>query len=172
MAILIETHAGLSWGSSGEAFVNSKDVRRTFPLLLLLLAGSGCAALIYEIVWLQLLQLVIGSSAVSLGLLLAVYMGGLCLGSALLPRIISPAQNPLRIYAWIELGIAALGLLVLWGMPLVGRLYLFGATGGMEGIVLRGLVASVCLLPPTLLMGASLPAIARGWKRAQPGFLC
>jgi len=58
-------------------------------MLLLLLAGSGCAALIYEIVWLQLLQLVIGSSAVSLGLLLAAYMGGLCLGSATMPRLVS-----------------------------------------------------------------------------------
>ena len=65
-------------------------------LLLLLLAGSGCAALIYEIVWLQLLQLVIGSSAVSLGLLLAAYMGGLCLGSAALPRLVSPRRHPLR----------------------------------------------------------------------------
>ena len=64
----------------------------SLPWLLLLLAGSGCAALIYEIVWFQLLQVVIGSSAVSLGLLLAAYMGGLCLGSALLPRWVS-ARN-------------------------------------------------------------------------------
>ena len=55
------------------------------PLLVLLLAGSGCAALIYEFVWFQLLQLVIGSSGVSLGLLLAAYMGGLCAGSILSP---------------------------------------------------------------------------------------
>jgi hypothetical protein len=40
---------------------------RFLPLLLALFIGSGCAALIYEVVWLQLLQLVIGSSAVSLG---------------------------------------------------------------------------------------------------------
>jgi len=33
----------------------------TLVLLVLLLAGSGCAALIYEIVWFQLLQMVIGS---------------------------------------------------------------------------------------------------------------
>ncbi len=60
---------------------------------LLLFAGSGCAALIYEIVWFQLLQLVIGSSAVSLGLLLAAYMGGLCLGSVALPRLVSTRQS-------------------------------------------------------------------------------
>src|SRR5579862_9402066 len=81
---------------------------RTLPLLLLLMAGSGCAALIYEVVWLQLLQLVIGSSAVSLGLLLAAYMGGLCLGSAALPRLVSPRYHPLRVYGAIELGIGAL----------------------------------------------------------------
>src|SRR5712691_5282568 len=85
-------------------------------VLLLLLAGSGCAALIYEIVWLQLLQLVIGSSAVSLGLLLAVYMGGLSLGSATLPRLVSGRRHPLRVYALLELGIAGLGLLALFGV--------------------------------------------------------
>src|SRR5438105_2600832 len=51
------------------------------PLLLLLFAASGCSALIYETVWYQTLQLAIGSTAVSLGFLLATFMGGLCLGS-------------------------------------------------------------------------------------------
>ena len=55
--------------------------------MLLLFAASGCSALIYEIVWYQLLQLAIGSTAVSLGVLLATFMGGLCLGSIGLPRL-------------------------------------------------------------------------------------
>ena len=52
-----------------------------FPtgLLCLLFAASGCAALIYEIVWFQMLQLVIGSTAVSLGVILGSFMGGMCL---------------------------------------------------------------------------------------------
>ncbi len=137
-----------------------------FPLLLLF-AGSGCAALIYEIVWFQLLQLVIGSSAVSLGLLLAAYMGGLCAGSALLPRLVSRRHHPLRLYAFLEVGIGILGLGALFGVPLVGRIYLTGAGEGILGLVLRGVVAAVCLLPPTLLMGASLPALAR-WAEATP----
>ena len=37
---------------------------RYLPLLLLLFAGSGCAALIYEIVWYQMLQLAIGSTSI------------------------------------------------------------------------------------------------------------
>ena len=142
--------------------------RRTYlPLLLLLLAGSGCAALIYEIVWFQLLQLVIGSSAVSLGLLLAAYMSGLCLGSAALPRFVSRRAHPLKVYAALELGIGVFGLLVLFAVPLVGRLYVAGATQGLAGLVFRGLVAGVCLLPPTVLMGASLPALAR-WLETTP----
>jgi len=134
---------------------------------LLLFAGSGCAALIYEIVWFQLLQLVIGSSAVSLGLLLAAYMGGLCLGSAAFARLVSARHHPMRVYAFIELGIAAFGIIALFGVPLIGRIYVAGATTGLAGLILRGAVAAVCLLPPTFLMGASLPAIAR-WVETTP----
>jgi spermidine synthase len=144
-----------------------------FPWLLLLLAGSGCAALIYEIVWFQLLQLVIGSSAVSLGLLLAAYMGGLCLGSLLLPRIVRARSGglwtPLRVYAALELAIGLLGLMALFGVPVVGRIYLAGATTGVTGLVLRGVVAVACLLPPTILMGASLPAISRSVESTPKG---
>ena len=152
---------------SVRALKQSTELRRNFPFLMLLVAGSGCAALIYEIVWFQLLQLVIGSSAVSLGLLLAAYMGGLCLGSALLPRIVSASRHPFRVYSLIELAIAKFGLLALWIVPLAGRLYLFGTAGGSAGPVLRGLVACICLIPPALLMGASLPAIAR-WLETTP----
>src|SRR5437870_13822858 len=133
-------------------------------ILLLLLAGSGCAALIYEIVWFQLLQLVIGSSGVSLGLLLAAYMGGLCVGSAVLPRLLSARRNPLRVYACLELGVGAFGIAILFGLPFIGRVFA-GATPGMAALVARGAVSAVCLVPPTLLMGASFPAIAR-WVEA------
>src|SRR5262245_49056108 len=119
--------------------------------ILLLAAGSGCAALIYEIVWLQLLQLVIGSSAVSLGLLLSAYMGGLFLGSIGLPRLISAKHHPLRLYAILESGIGVLGFLLLWLLPYVGRLYASSGARGLPGIVLRGTICAACLLPPTIL---------------------
>src|SRR5712671_5116181 len=140
---------------------------RYLPLLLLLFVGSGCAALIYEIVWFQLLQLVIGSSSISLGILLGTFMGGMCLGSLLLPRLISARRHPLRVYAMLELGIGVLALLILVGMPLVGGIYTAWAGEGAAGIVFRAVVAGVCLLPPTILMGATLPAISR-WVKATP----
>src|SRR5437764_9094549 len=85
-------------------------LRPFLPLLLLLFVGSGCAALIYEIVWFQMLQLVIGSSAVSLGVLLGTFMGGMCLGSLLLPRLLPARLHPLRVYGLIELTIGVCGL--------------------------------------------------------------
>jgi spermidine synthase len=135
--------------------------RRYMPALLLLFVGSGCAALIYEIVWFQLLQLVIGSSAVSLGVLLGTFMGGMCLGSLLLPRYVSAREHPLRVYAYLELGIAVLGLLILFGMPVLANVYIAWAGSGLVGILLRGVAAAICLLPPTMLMGATLPAMSR-----------
>jgi spermidine synthase len=142
--------------------------RRFLPLLLLLFAGSGCSALIYEIVWYQLLQLVIGSSAVSLSVLLATFMGGLCLGSLALPRIRSLAgRHPLRVYALIEMGIGICGILVLFGMPLVDRVYVAAVGHGLPAMLLRAVVAAACLLPPTVLMGASLPAASR-WLETTP----
>src|SRR6195256_6102906 len=140
---------------------------RRLPVLFLLFVGSGCAALIYEIVWFQLLQLVIGSSSISLGILLGTVMGGMCLGRLLLPRLISARRHPLRVYAMLELGIGALALLILVGMPLVGGIYTAWAGEGVAGIVFRAVVAGVCLLPPTILMGATLPAISR-WVTATP----
>ena len=140
---------------------------RHLPPLLLLFLGSGCAALIYEIVWFQLLQMVIGSSAVSLGVLLGTFMGGMCIGSLLFSRVISRAAHPLRIYALLESGIAVLGVLIVFGMPAAGRLYAHVGGQGATGLVVRGLLCGVLLLPPTILMGATLPAIAR-WVETTP----
>ncbi len=141
--------------------------RRFLPALLLLFVGSGCAALMYEIVWFQMLELVIGSSAISLGILLGTFMGGMCLGSLILPRVVSPRRHPLGIYAMLELGIGIIAVLVLFGMPLVGGIYTAWAGSGVAGIILRAMAAGICLLPPTLLMGATLPAISR-WVKATP----
>lgn len=140
---------------------------RLLPLLLILFVGSGCAALIYELVWFQLLQFVIGSSAVSLAVLLGTFMGGMCLGSLVLPRFVPASRHPLRVYALLELGIAAAAVVVLYAMPSLTRLYVAYAGHGFAGILLRGVICVLCLLPPTLLMGATLPAIAR-WVEASP----
>jgi len=126
-----------------------------------LFVGSGSAALIYEIVWFQVLQLVIGASAASLAVLLSAFMGGLFAGSLLLARYVSPATHPLRVFAAIEAAIGAGGALLIVLMPLVGRLYTAADGGGPSSIALRAIASVLLLLPPTMLMGATLPAISR-----------
>ncbi len=142
------------------------QTRSTFALivLLILFSASGMCALIYEVVWYQLLQLAIGSTSVSLGILLATFMGGLCIGSIWFPRL-RLAQHPLKIYAALELGIAACAVLVQISLPSLNRLYITGAEHGMPGMLWRAVLAMLCMLPATILMGASLPSIVR-WAKS------
>src|SRR5260370_7713797 len=81
-------------------------------------------------------------------------MGGMCIGSLLLARFVAQNRYPLRIYAQLELGIGIFGLLILFAVPLLGR------------------SAIVLLLPPTLMMGATLPAVARWVESTPAGVSC
>jgi spermidine synthase len=143
--------------------------RVTNGMLLGLFVGSGCSALIYEVVWFQQLSLVLGASAVSLAILLSSFMGGMCLGSLFLPRVIPPNRHPLRVYALLEFLIAVCGVAVIWLMPVVGRLYCSLAGVGTGDLALRSAVAIGMLLPPTILMGATLPAMARWVATSRDG---
>jgi predicted membrane-bound spermidine synthase len=141
-------------------------------LLCVLFVASGAAALIYEVIWMHLLRLVIGASALSVGIVLASFMGGMFLGSLLFARFVPANHPPLRVYALLEIGIGVFGLLMPLILPLVRYLYVGLVGYGTLGIAFRALIAMVLLLPPTALMGATLPAIARryaGGHRAMSG---
>ncbi|MBO77023.1 MAG: SAM-dependent methyltransferase, partial [Gemmatimonadetes bacterium] len=140
---------------------------RYLPLMVILFIGSGCAALIYEIVWFQMLSLIVGSSAISLGVLLGTFMGGMCIGSIGLSKVIGTHRHPLRVYAMLEVGIGIFGLLVLWLLPYVGGLYTSIGGPGMAGLMVRASFCALFLLPPTIMMGATLPAISR-WVETTP----
>ena len=139
--------------------------------MFLLSFGSGVAALIYEVVWFQLLELVIGASTISVAVILASFMGGTCLGSLIFPRLVSIRWNPLRTYAVIELGIGVFGLVLLLLMPVLAGIYSSWAGDGVRSFLLRGVVAAICLLAPTVLMGATLPALSRCVERSSLGYL-
>lgn len=151
--------------SAGAATAASGAGLRALPLLF---AAGGCASLIYEVAWLQLLQLVIGSTAVSMAVLLGTFMGGLGLGGILLPRLIPIRHHPLRVYAALELGTGVCGLIVLLGLPALDRLYA-GWAGAIGGLSARAAVAVAALLPPTILMGATLPAVSRWLGSSRSG---
>jgi spermidine synthase len=141
--------------------------RRFHAVLALLFAASGCAALIYEVVWFQLLTFSIGASAISLGVLLATFLGGLCIGSYAAARVVIRRQ-PLRVYAALEVGIGVLGIAALYVIPLLGGAYTAWAGTGATSLALRLGVAAACLLPATTLLGATLPMVARSRELAAP----
>ncbi|HWB53690.1 MAG TPA: fused MFS/spermidine synthase [Tepidisphaeraceae bacterium] len=129
--------------------------------LVILAFGSGCAALVYEVVWFQLLEFVIGSSAVSLSVLLSVFMGGTCLGSMFAMSFAERARSILRLYAAIELTVAICGISILTVLP-----HINGPLLGFDGshLAVRGALAAACLFPPTICMGAELPAVTHCFR--------
>ncbi len=131
------------------------------PRLLVLFFASGCAALIYETVWFYLVQLVVGASSLSVAVLLCAFMGGMALGSWLLTRLTPPSAHPLRVVAALEIGIAVFGVVIPIALPWIQQVYLTLAEPGSSAVTLRAVVCFLVLTPPTMLMGATLPAIAR-----------
>lgn len=146
--------------------VEGLGVSSVMPVLAILFWLSGCAALIYEIIWLHLLRLVIGCSGFSLGILLACFMGGMGLGSLLGPRLTSARSHPLRMYAWIELGIAGMGLGLVYVSGQVHLLYQWLAALGIFGPWAKLVIGAGFLVVPACFMGATLPIVAQ-WLQGE-----
>jgi spermidine synthase len=131
--------------------------------LVVLFFASGCAALIYETVWFYLVQLVVGASSISVAVLLCAFMGGMAIGSWLLPKLTPKDAHPFKVVAALEAGIAIFGIAIPIALPYIQQGYLTLAAPGAGAISLRSVVCFLVLTPPTMLMGATLPAIAR-WR--------
>ncbi len=133
--------------------------------LALLLFFSGLCAIAYQTAWLRLLRLVFGASTAASAAVLAVFMLGLGCGSLVLGKRADRSENPLRLYARLEMAIAVLAALSPWLVAAARWLYIetggTPALGPIAGTALRLLLAAMVLGPPTFLMGGTLPAITR-----------
>ena len=125
---------------------------------------SGALGLLYEVVWFRRLHLALGVSILAVGAVLSAFMLGLALGSRWAARSPRLRRAPLAAYAVIELGIGVYAVAFPWLVAAVEALYpaLFGALEGRPSALalVRFALAFAVLLPPTFLMGASLPAVA------------
>ena len=134
---------------------------RIAPLIL----GSGFCALIYQMVWLREFRLFFGASTAATAAVLAIFMGGLGFGSAILGRRSESKARPLRFYAKLELMIAVSAALTPALIWLMRQIYLaLGGTLTMGlglGTLIRLLMSVLVLGLPTFLMGGTLPALAR-----------
>jgi spermidine synthase len=135
--------------------------RRTAAFLFV----SGLCAVAYQTVWLRHLRLVFGASTPASAAVLAVFMAGLGAGSLVLGKVADRSANPLRLYARLEMAIAALAAASPWLIAAVRAAYVgLGGTpalGSVGGTLVRLALASLVLGPPTFLMGGTLPAAIR-----------
>ena len=72
---------------------------------------SGIAGLSYEVIWSKYLALLVGTTGMAQVIVLATFMGGLALGNQLLGGLADRVRSPLKLYAWLELGIGVYALL-------------------------------------------------------------
>lgn len=130
-----------------------------------LLFSSGLCALAYQVVWLREMRLVFGMSTMATGLVLAVFMAGLGGGAVVIGRYADRARRPLFLYGCLEIGVTMLVLASPFLTIVISKLYI--ATGGgaalglLPATLIRILLSVLILLPPTFLMGGTLPAAAR-----------
>ncbi len=130
---------------------------------------SGFAALLYQTAWTRELSFVFGTSELAVAAVLAAYMAGLASGAAIAARWANRLANPILVYGFLEFGIALGALLVPLGIRGIGAVYIalfggnatFPASDSGATTAFQLLATFLVLLPPTALMGATLPLLAR-----------
>lgn len=133
-------------------------------LIYVLFFLSGAAALIYQVVWVRSLSLVFGGSHLAVTTVLAVFMGGLALGSYLFGKRLGQGTKLLRLYGILELGIAFSALAFKALMHLYPDVYIFLSQFAPSStpylMFIRVSIAVTALLLPTTLMGGTLPVLS------------
>jgi spermidine synthase len=140
-------------------------------LLLVIFFLSGASTLIYQVAWVRQATLVFGVSVYAYSAVLTAFMGGSALGSYWLSRWADRSASPLHMYALLQVGVALLGVLTPRGLLTLLPLYAQLAqalTGNLFLLTtLRLLLALFVLILPTLLMGVTLPVMARAYAASQ-----
>ena len=124
-----------------------------------LLVGSGFTALVYETLWVKQLGRVVGVEVHAVTIALSAFFAGLALGGAFLGRLADRSSRPVRLYAYLEAGVAVLG--VLSTLALARAPGPFVALREAAGPLAWGLPFALVGLP-SFLMGGTLPALLRG----------
>ncbi|MBT4692733.1 MAG: fused MFS/spermidine synthase [Planctomycetaceae bacterium] len=136
---------------------------------------SGFAALVYEISWIRKASLVVGATSYAVSTVLGVFFGGLAIGSYLFGKRTRQQRTPIRLYGKLEIGVGILCIASVFTLPLVESLYssLYDSIQGglFVALLIRAALVSICLLPPTILMGATLPLFCRQFIRHKNGVL-
>jgi len=137
--------------------------------ILLIYATTGMCSLVYQILWIRWLGLALGNFTTATTTVIAVFMAGLAIGNLVFGRVaarIRPEAG-LKLYAAMEgtlAGLATLSTLLLssWS-PITRTVTAFSA--GLPSLLAA---CAVLLLPPTVLMGGTLPVLVRALSAGSP----
>ncbi|MDH3216430.1 MAG: spermidine synthase [Candidatus Krumholzibacteria bacterium] len=135
-------------------------------LLLTVSFLTAVASFVYEIAWIRMLSLVMGSATHSFELMLSAFILGLAIGSLVIRRRTDTSAQPLRLLGWIQwlMGLTALATLPMysgsftWMAQLVFHLPPTDAGYGLFGLGRYGIALAV-MLPSTICAGMTLPLI-------------
>ena len=134
---------------------------------------SGFAALIYQVLWMKQIGLLFGNTSQAAGVTLASFFGGLAVGSRVLGRRVSTSPNPLRTFAFLELGIAATALLYFVILALFRAIYpaLYQSVGS-GGVLhlIKFALALFLVFPPAFCMGGTIPVLGQFMIRRKESF--
>jgi spermidine synthase len=155
--------------AAGEAESRPASARGTLILACALFVLSGACALAYQVLWTRYLGLFLGNTVLLHMAVLGAFMGGLALGSFLLGRRADGVGNPLRMYGFLEIGLACYAMLfpTLANLAQDGVLAAAGTfpTGSFGLLAVKIAVAAGLLILPTVLMGATFPALTAHLQR-------
>ncbi|MBI3743419.1 MAG: hypothetical protein HY261_03950, partial [Chloroflexi bacterium] len=123
---------------------------------------SGATGLVFEILWARMLGPWIGAGPATNALVIGAFMGGLAAGGLLAGRV---RGKPLAAYGCAEVGVGLWGLATPSVMSALGPLFSgafgLGETHAAACLALKGVATALLVVPPTILMGASFPLLAR-----------
>lgn len=140
-------------------------------LVLVLFWFTGFTGLVVEVLWTRMLGLVLGTTIWAAATVLATYMGGLALGSWWFGRRADRGDvDGLRLYGWLELGAGAYAIALPWLVAVMNAVFVavwpLVLDSRLGQVLVRVVLAMLLLLPPSVLMGGSLPALSRHLVRA------
>ncbi|WP_312999265.1 fused MFS/spermidine synthase [Pseudomonas sp.] len=151
--------------SKPSAIPVSQAASATSLIPALLLCISGAAALVYQVLWIKQLSLVVGVEVYAITTGISAFFAGLALGGWLFGRWADRLQQPVLLYAGLEVLVAMLGVGATVAMSLAANAFAW-----LQGhvSVLAWLLPFALVGIPAVLMGGTLPVLVRSLA-AEPG---
>ncbi|MNU96883.1 Spermidine synthase [compost metagenome] len=150
--------------------------RRLVWLVLLVAALTGASSFVYEITWIRMLSLALGTTLHSFELMLAAFIAGIAFGGLWLRKRADRMTDPLRVAGWVQvwMGLAALASMFVYARA-------FDWVGWLMGVIVRSAdgygvyniasaaISVIVMFPAAFFAGMTLPLLTLVLLRSSHG---